>query len=326
VRKYLLLFALAALWAPSFLLIKIAVEHGMPPVSLATFRVSIGALAMWLVLRARGGRLPRDRASWKRMAPMGFLATALPFILFSWGEQHADSGLAAILNGTTPIFTVLIAHLLLADERLSGRKVFGLGLGFAGIALTFWPRIGQGEAGGDPLAVVGLSAFTVAALCYGYSTVYARRNLMSMPPLVAPTMQLIVASGFMLPAAFGLERPLAARPDALAVGSVIFLGLAGTALAYVTFYALISLAGATFASLVTYVLPPAGIALGMLVLGEEPGWQAVVGSGLIILGVLVISLRRRKPSPPLVPPPAGSLPAESPPPDASLPPSGPHRL
>jgi drug/metabolite transporter (DMT)-like permease len=305
-RNFLQLLLLAALWAPSFLLIKIAGEGGVPPVTMATLRVVIGAFFMWLWMRWRGHTIPTDRDTWMRVLPMGLLATAIPFILFTWGEQHTDSGLASILNGTTPIFTVLIAHMVLVDERLNPRKILGVLVGFAGIALTFWPRIG-GEAGVDGrigyissqtyfginATVLGLAAFVTASFCYGLSTVYARRRLMGLPPLVGPTIQLILAAIAMVPAAFVLEDPLAVEASKVAIGSIVFLGIVGTAMAYVVFYDLIGKSGATFASLVTYLLPPTGIALGMMVLDEEPGWEAVVGSGLIILGVGIVTAKQR---------------------------------
>jgi len=292
-QDYLWLLLTAACWAPSFLFIKVAINGGMPPASVATFRVFLATGAMLLLLRARGLRLPRDRATWLLMLPMGCFATALPFILFSWGEVHADSGLASILNGTVPIFTVLLANLFLADERLNLPKVAGLVLGFAGIALTFSPKIGGAASadGADPMALWGLGAFLIAAACYGATTVYARRRLMGLPPLLAPTMQLVIASAVMLPVTWWLEWPLKAAPSTAAWASVAFLALVGTAAAYFAFYTVIARTGATFASLVTYLLPPVGIALGVIVLGEVVGWQEIVGCGLIIAGVAVVSSR-----------------------------------
>ncbi len=288
------LFLTAACWGPSFLFIKVAINGGMPPASIATIRVLLGTVAMVAVLYARGQRLPRDRETWLVMAPMGVFATAVPFLLFTWGEVHADSGLASILNGTTPIFTVLIAHLFLADEQLSARKGLGLFLGFLGIALTFSPKIGDAFAAvdGSTAPLWGLAAFLTAAACYGGSTVYARRRLMRLPPLMAPTLQLIIASAVMLPVTWWWDWPLTAAPTPTAWASVAFLAFVGTAAAYVAFYTVIARTSATFASLVTYLLPPVGIALGVLVLGEVVGWEEIVGCTLIITGVAVVSSRR----------------------------------
>jgi len=265
----------------------------MPPVSLVTFRVLLAAAAMVALLYARGQRLPRDGATWRLMLPMGLFATAIPFGLFSWGEVHADSGLASIFNGTTPIFTVLFANLFLADERLSPRKAAGLALGFAGIAMTFLLKVSLSSvsAEADALTLWGLAAFVVGAACYGATTVYARRHLMGLPVLLAPTMQLLIASAVLLPVTAWLDWPLAAAPIAGAWASVAFLALVGTAAAYAVFYILITRTSATFASLVTYVLPPAGIALGVFVLDEAIGWPEIVGCALIITGVAVVSRR-----------------------------------
>lgn len=295
-RDLLWLILLAALWSPSFLLIKVAVDDGMPALTLSALRVAIAAAAMLVFLRVRGGGLPRGAAVWRRVAPMGIFATAVPFSLFSWGEQHADSGLAAILNGSTPLFTVVFAFYFLRSERITPGRAAGILVGFGGIVLTFWPRVLAGLDGGTGgrMEAAGLLAFTLAAACYGGTIVYARRALMAMPPLVAPTMQLLIAAGAMLPVAVALERPWHATPGLAAWGAIAALGVFGTAIAYVVFYGLIARTSATFASLVTYFLPPAGIALGAIILDEQIGWHAVVGGALIIVGVLIARTKRER--------------------------------
>lgn len=291
-RDWLWLVLLAACWAPSFLFIKIALLEGLPPLTLAATRVVLAALMLLVALLAMGGRLPRDAATWRRLAPMALLSTAIPFALFTIGEQYADSGLAAILNGTTPIFTVILAQLFLDDERLTPEKALGILIGFAGILLIFLPRAlaagGAGAARGSA-ALLGLLAFTVAAACYGGANVYARRRLRELPPLVAPTLQMSLAGlvlGFL---ALVSEPPGSYPVTRAAMGSVLVLAVFGTALAYMLYYPLMVRTSATFVSLVTYLLPPIGVVLGMAVLDERPGWPAIVGCGLIILGVMVVN-------------------------------------
>lgn len=305
-RNWLHLIALAACWAPSFLFIKIGLNGGIPPVTLAAARVALAAVILAAVLTARGQSMPRDGATWRRLLPMALLSTAIPFALFSIGERYADSGLAAILNGTTPIFTVILAQIFLRDEPLTGRTLAGVLIGFAGIVVIFSPELRQGLFGGpaspslsggfgDPgiesTRAVGLVAFTIAGACYGGANVYARRRLGGLPSLVAPTLQMTLAGLILVGMSFAFEAPMAARPGPAAIGSVLVLAVVGTALAYMLYYPLMARTSATFVSLVTYLLPPAGIVLGMLVLGEKPGWEDLAGCALIILGVAVVSRR-----------------------------------
>jgi len=312
-RNWLLLLLLAACWAPSFLFIKLALIGGVPPLLVAAGRVSLAAVILMAVLLARGNPFPGGHEDWRRLAPMALLSTAIPFALINVGEQYADSGMAAILNGTTPIFTVILAQVFLHDERLTGSKVAGVLIGFAGIVVIFGPQAWRGwtEGGGamagagsaaaegvtslgigpDAARVLGLVAFTLAGACYGAANVYARRHLTGLPPLVAPALQMTLAGLCLTGLTFAVERPLAARPDATAVAAVLALGVFGTALAYIVYYPLLVRTSATFVSLVTYLLPPAGVALGMAVLGERPGWNDLAGCGLIVLGVMVVNRR-----------------------------------
>lgn len=277
--NWLWLLLLATLWAPSFLFIKIGLAD-FPPLTLA-------AILLYLVLRAGGQNLPRSWRLWQKFLVMGFFGNALPFALFSVGELYADSGLAAILNGATPLFTVILAHFYLSDEHLTPQKLGGVLLGFAGLLLIFLPEIG-----GDwqrQQTLWGIAAFTLASASYGLAIVFARRNLRGLPPLLAPTVQLTVASLYLLPVALLVERPFQLTPGWPALGSVLALALFGTAAAFVVYYRLVEKASATFLSLVTYILPPAGVVLGVVVLGEKPGWNALAGCLLIIVGVMGVN-------------------------------------
>ncbi|MFQ5577603.1 MAG: DMT family transporter [Anaerolineae bacterium] len=285
--NWLWLLVLAALWSPSFLFIKVALQD-VPPLTLASARLTLAAVILYVVLRLNGQNLPKSWAVWRKFFFMGFFANALPFALFSIGELVADSGMAAILNGTTPIFTVILAHLFISDERLTAQKIGGVLVGFVGIVLLFLPQVG----GGAPLkgaGGLGLLAFTIAAISYGVGIVYARHNLRGLPPLVGPTTQLMMASAYLLPVALLVERPFHLSPGMPALGSVLALAVFGTALAFIIYYRLIERASATFLSLVTYILPPAGVALGVIFLNEAPGWNALAGCFLIVLGVMVVN-------------------------------------
>lgn len=260
--------------------------------TLVAIRLTVAAIVLYGILRFNGKSLPTGWNFWKKFFIMGFFANALPFTLFSFGEQFADSGAASILNGTTPIFTVLIAHFFVSDERLNPARLAGVLIGFAGILLIFFPDFqgllhGEGLTGG--MATVGLLAFILAAACYGISIVYARLTLRGLPPLVGPAAQLIAAALMMLPVALFVDKPYQLTPGLPAIGASIVLGFFGTAMAYLVYYKLIDFAGATFISLVTYLLPPIGVALGVLFLDEKPGWYSLVGLVFIIMGVMVVN-------------------------------------
>ncbi|MEO6046535.1 MAG: DMT family transporter [Candidatus Kapaibacterium sp.] len=284
-NPWMLLMMLAALWAPSFLFIKIGL-HDIPPITLACARLGLAALLLYPALRVKGGRLPRDRETWRKMAIMGFFASALPFAMISLGETVVDSGIAAIFNGATPIATAALAHFFIAEEHLTPKRLVGVLVGFAGIVTIFLPGLLQG---GNAGSVLGMIALAVAAASYGVSIVYARRNLRGLPPLVGPTMQLGLGALILLPAALGIEGSRLQVPGLPALGALLFLAIFGTALAYIVYYRLIETSSATFLSLVTYFLPPVGVLLGVAVLDEHASWSAAAGCGLVLAGVLIVN-------------------------------------
>lgn len=284
-NNFMWLIFLAALWGPSFLFIKVAVGE-IPPFTLVLGRVSIAALLLYLVLRLRGYNLPRLGSTWKHFAAMGFLSNAFPFILFSWGELYIDSALAAILNGTTPLFTIILAHFLIADDRLTPAKMVGVLLGFSGLVLLITPSLSDGFQA----TTGGLIAVTIAAASYGLGVVYARKNLRGLPPLVAPTAQLIMATIYTAPLVLMFEQPFNMPiPSWPAIGSLLVLAIIGTGLAFVIYYRLVERTSATYLSMVTYLVPVFGVILGVLVLHERLDWQAYAGCGLILLGVMVVN-------------------------------------
>ena len=291
-RNVLLLLLLAACWSPSFLFIKIGLAS-VPPFTLTAMRVALGGLLLYVMLVARGRALPRDWKTWKLFLFMGFFANALPFSLFSFGELHAESGAAAVINGTTPLFTVVLAHLFIAEERLDTRALAGVVVGFAGVAVMFYPQIvGLVRGGGGAGTLLGLGAFAAAACSYGVSIVHSRRHLRGLPPNVAPAAQLLCATALLAPLAV-LERPWEADMSAGSLAAVGALAVLGTAVAYRVYYRLIETASATFVSLVTYIMPPAGVVLGIVFLAERPGWEAAAGCALILGGVMLVNFARR---------------------------------
>ncbi len=284
-KNLLLLITLAALWGPSFLFIKVAVEE-IPPLTLVLGRVAVGAAFLLIVLLSQGRRLPTDRRLWRHLAVVAMLHNALPWVLLSWGEQYIDSALASILNGTTPLFTIILAHFLVAGDRMTVPKMLGVLLGFAGLFLLILPSL----SGGAQASTWGLLAVTAAAAVYGVAMIYSRNHLRGLPPLVAPASQLLLATGYMLPVALLVDRPWTLdRPSTVALGSLFLLGILGTGLAFIVYYRLLETANPTYISMVTYVIPVFGVILGVLVLGEQLTWYALAGFALILLGVMVVN-------------------------------------
>jgi drug/metabolite transporter (DMT)-like permease len=302
-RNLGLLLLLAALWGPSFLFIKVAVQE-VPPLTLALVRVSIGALLLLLILRWQGRRLPQDRGLWRALAVVALMQNALPFVLLGWGEQYIDSALASILNGMTPLFTIVLAHFFVAGDRLTWVKLSGVLLGFAGLTLMTIPAIRDGVQG----TTAGIVAVTAAAACYGVAIVYTRNHLRGLPPLVAPATQLFLSAVYLLPLSLMVDRPWQLMwPSPAAVGSLLALGTLGTGVAFIIYYRLLETAEPTYVAMVTYVVPIFGVILGVLVLGESLSWPMVAGFGLILLGVMIVNgLFRAAPVPPVQP----SLPGE----------------
>jgi drug/metabolite transporter (DMT)-like permease len=282
-RNWVLLLVLALLWAPSFLLIKLGLAD-IPPLAIVTLRLGIASAILYLLLRAFGGRLPRDRATWIRLGVMGFFGSALPFAVITLGEQFTDSAMAAILNGAAPIATALIAHFFISEERLSPGKLVGVVIGFGGIVTIFLPEAESGSA-----SLLGMGCYLLAALCYGISIVHARKNLRGLPPLVGPVVQLGLGALMVLPATLLFESAHYRPVGSESFWSVLFLAVFGTAVAYIVYYKLVESASATFISLVTYFLPPAGIALGAWIRHERLAWNAYVGCALIIVGVVLVN-------------------------------------
>ncbi|MCA9867293.1 MAG: DMT family transporter [Anaerolineae bacterium] len=299
-KNLLLLIILAALWGPSFLFIKVAVED-IPPLTLVLGRVAVGAAFLLIVLRAQRGGLPSDRRIWRHLAVVALLHNALPWVLLSWGEQYIDSALASILNGTTPLFTIILAHFLVPGDRMTASKLTGVLIGFAGLVLLILPSLG----GGLQATTWGLAAVTAAAAIYGVAMIYSRNHLRGLPPLTAPASQLLLATLYMAPIAVLIDKPWTLdRPSPVALGSLLLLGILGTGLAFIVYYRLLETAGPTYISMVTYVIPIFGVVLGVLILNEQLTWYALGGFSLILLGVMVVNglfanhlpvLRRRSP-------------------------------
>ena len=284
-KNLLLLLLLAALWGPSFLLIKVAVAE-IPPITLIFGRVGLAAILLYLLLRLGGNNLPRPGRIWISLAIVAIFQTAFPFVLLSWAEQYIDSALAAILNGLTPLFTILIAHMLTTDDKLTPAKAAGIALGLVGVLFFVAPALQSGVQA----STWGILAMIVVAASYGFAVVYARKHLNHLPSKVAPTGQLILSTLFLLPFMIIVDQPFnQPLPSLQAIGAVIALAIFGTAIAFVVYFRLLKSAPASYVSMVTYLVPVIGVLLGVLILGERLAWNDFAGFGLILLGVLIVN-------------------------------------
>ena len=215
---------------------------------------------------------------------MGFLSGALPYTLIAWGEQYIHSSLAALLQATMPIFTVMLAVFLAVDERLTWTAVVGVALGFVGVAVLMLPDLRQGLR----TNLLGQLAIVASSLSYAGATVFARNRLRGQPPLTSTMGQLTTGALFTVPLSLLIDRPFDLSPSLPAVASWLALTILGTVIAYVIYYALIERTSATFVSTVTYVIPIFGLMLGALVLHEPITINLIVSTILIIVGVLLV--------------------------------------
>jgi len=212
--------------------------------------------------------------------------TSIPFVLLSWAEQHIDSALASILNGLTPLFTILLAHLLTTDDKLTAAKASGIALGLVGVVFFVGPSLQSGVQA----STLGIVAMILVAVCYGFAVVYARKHLNKLPGIVTPTGQLVLSTLFLVPLAIIVDQPFnQPLPPPQAIGAVVVLAVFGTALAFTIYYRLLKSAPASYVSMVTYLVPVIGVLLGVFILGEQLSWTDYAGFGLILLGVLIVN-------------------------------------
>ena len=282
-RDWARLLILAAVWSASFFLAEIALR-GFGPMTIAAGRVGMGAVLLLGWMAARGMTPPIGR--WRAFAIMGLLNNAAPFTLIFWAQQEIDSGLAAILNATTPLFVAAIAASL-GMEPLSGRRLLALCLGVAGVAILIGPEAWQGV--GSSLFPEG--AVLLAALFYALAGIFGRRALTGLAPDAAACGMLLGSSALMIPAALVVERPWEAHPGPAAILAMLALAAFGTALAYGLYFRILKSAGATNLLLVTLLMPAGALVLGVLFLGERVGLGQLVGLALILLALVLIDGR-----------------------------------
>jgi drug/metabolite transporter (DMT)-like permease len=283
-----MLLALSILWGGSFFFVGVAVK-ALPPFTIVLLRVAIAAAALQLVLRATGKAMPWDRKTWLAFFGMGLLNNAIPFSLIVWGQTHIASGLASILNATTPLFTVLVAHVLTADERLSKGRIVGVLLGLAGVIALIGPQALTG-LGKDVMAQFAILG---AAISYAFAGIFGRRfKRMGVPPLATAAGQVTASSALLFPVALIVDRPWTLSVPELPVWAAILgVALLATALAYILFFRILASAGAVNLMLVTFLIPVSAILLGSAFLGETLATMDFAGMALIGMGLAAIDGR-----------------------------------
>ena len=286
------LLLLSILWGGSFFFVEVALT-AWQPLTIVAVRVAIGAACLWIAALALRWPIPRGQNLWGALLVIGVLNNAVPFTLIVWGQSHIASGLASILNATTPLFTLVAAHAFTRDERMTARGVAGVLVGLAGAAVLIGPTelLELGAAALAQLAVLG------AALSYALAAVFGRRFArMGVPPTTTALGQLTAAAAILLPLALALEQPWTlAAPNLPTWAAIVALGTASTALAYVLYFRILATSGATNILLVTFLVPASAILLGTMVLGEvllprHIAGMATIGAALAVIDGRALNL------------------------------------
>lgn len=288
-RVWFWLLSLSVLWGGSFFFAKIALGE-LAPLTVVVARVGLAAFALNLVLVAGGRGLFRHDTPWTVFLVMGLLNNVLPFSLIFWGQRDIASGLAAILNATTPLFTVVVAHALTNDEKISRLKLAALLVGLAGVVVLVGPGFVIEVAGG----VNGQLACLAAALSYAFAGIWGRRfKAMGVTPIEAAAGQVTASTLLILPIMVLVDRPwtLAATPSITVWLALAGLALLSTALAYVLYFRILAAAGATNLLLVTFLIPVSAILLGWAFLDERLEPRHFAGMALIGFGLMLIDGR-----------------------------------
>ena len=284
--EWALLLTLAGIWSSSFLFNRIALDD-LPPLMVALGRVALAAVALNLLVLATGRQLPRSRSLWTAFATMGVLNNAVPFALIVWGQTRIASGLASILNATTPLFTILVAHALTRDERLAPRRLAGVLVGLGGVVVVVGPAALDGLGGrvAGQLAVVG------ASVSYAFAGVYGRR-FRGLPALIPATGQVTASTLVLLPLALVVDRPWTLdAPGRGAIGAMLGLALVCSAVAYVLYFRILATAGATNLLLVTFLVPVGAVVLGTALLAEPIEPRHLAGMAVIFVGLAIVDGR-----------------------------------
>ncbi len=299
--EWALLISLSMLWGGTFFFTGVAVKE-LPVFTIVVARVVMAAAILHALMRIMRVPLPTDRRTWLAFFRMGLVNNAMPFCLIVWGQTHIASGLASILNATTPLFAVIVANWLTDDEKLTSGRLFGVVLGLAGVAMMIGTDVlhsaipasgGEDASGGGWLVIVGELSCLGAAMCYAFSGVYGRRfRAMGISPMATATGQLTASSIILVPVMLIVDQPWTLdMPSGATVAALTANAALSTALAFLIYFRILASAGATNVLLVTFLIPVSAILLGVFVLGEVLQLKHFIGMAMIGLGLAAIDGR-----------------------------------
>ena len=283
---WLMLVGLSLVWGGSFFFVEVALAV-LPPFTIVMARMTIGAFCLWAIVLALRPAMPKDRRTWRDLLVMGVLNNTLPFCLIVSGQVWISGGLASVFNATTPLFGVIAAHYVTRDERLTANRLAGVLIGLAGVVVLIGPAV-LGDIGEQAL---GSAMVLLAAMSYAAAGLWGRR-LRHLPPLSAATGQASCSAAILIPLALVFDHPWdLAMPPLEVWAALAGLGFFSTAVAYLLFFAVLRRAGGSNAMLVTLMVPPSAILLGVLVLGEPVSAEQLAGMVLVGLGLVAIDGR-----------------------------------
>lgn len=280
-KHWIIFITLGIIWSSSFLWIKIAIEE-MGPMTLVAYRVLFGLLFGIAVILIQREKMPRTLKAWTPLLVLGLTNVAIPFFLISWGEKTIDSGVASILDATVPLFTIVVAHFLLHDDKMTVQKVVGLLIGFAGVVVLMSKDIGS-SAG----SILGQGAVILASAFYAGSSIYARKFTEDTPGIFRSMGPLVSATAVMWLASLFFEAPVKVPDTSIIWIALLWLGILGSGAAFIMLFYLIHEIGPTRTTMVTYLFPLGGVTLGVIFLHETLTWEIIVGAVLILTSLVV---------------------------------------
>ena len=283
-----LLLLLATLWGASYTFIKLGVAT-IAPITLIAARTGMAGLLLLVIMRARGVRMPRDIATWRRFLFQACLNSVIPWTLIAWGERSVDAGLATILNSAAPIFTFLFTALVTRHEAASPRKLLGVIAGMAGICLIVGVDVFHGFGRG----LLAELAILAATICYAGAAIFSR-GFKGLDPMAPAAGSLLAGAAFLIPASLAIEQPWTLAPSASSLSALLGLAVFSTAFAFVIYFRLIQTLGSVGTTAQAYLRVPIGVALGVSFLGEQLSSTAWIGLACVVAGVAAMTIPPRK--------------------------------
>ncbi len=287
--------ALTIMWGASFLWIKIAIRES-GPLTIVTLRLAMAILAVGVIWLVKRPRLTPQPGMWTAVVIQGLVSAAIPWILITWAEARIDSAIAGVLNATVPMFTLILAHVFLHDDRLTRTRVLGLAVGFAGVALLMFRKSDSSlvtDGGWWEGTTVAYLAMLLSAFLYAVANVYGRAKFRGWSPINQALLTMIAADIIMWMVTPAIESPFRLPAAPLTWAAIAWLGVLGAGVSYLLFYQLLHEIGPTRVAMVTYTIPVVSVGLGVALLGEALDWKLVAGTVLIVSGVWAVNQNKR---------------------------------